>query len=128
MIIPRSRLLELAKSLNGREGVCEESRKRIVFYGTRECLWLRPHILHKELIIIRFDSVVICIYASPNRFFLLDLARVQSLPSAAPTREEPRDAVSSGHGMCKTFSLSRQAENLSPRGRKEEEHERASHF
>ena len=32
--------------------------------------------------------------------FLLDLARVQSLPSAAPTREEPRDAVSSGHGMC----------------------------
>ena len=85
-------------------------------------------ILHKELIIIRFDSEIICIYASPNRFFLLDLARVQSLPSAAPTREEPRDAVSSGHGMCKTFSLSRQAENLSPRGRKEEEHERASHF
>ena len=26
-------------------------------------------ILHKELIIIRFDSEVICIYASPNRFF-----------------------------------------------------------
>ena len=66
--------------------------------------------------------------ASPNRFFLLDLARAQSLPSAAPAREEPRDAVGSGHGMCITFSLSRQAENLSPRGRKEEEHERASHF
>ena len=61
-------------------------------------------------------------------FFALDLARIQPLPSAAPTREEPRDAVCSGHGMCITFSLSRQAEHLSPRGRKEEEHKRASHF
>ena len=85
------------------------------------------HILHKELIIIRFDSEVICMCFA-EQVFLLDLARAQSLPSAAPTREEPRDAVSSGHGMCITFLLSRQAENLSPRGRKEEEHERASHF
>ena len=61
-----------------------------------------------------------------EQVFLLDLARAQSLPSAAPTREEPRDAVFSGRGMCITFSLSRQAENLSPRGRKEEEHERAN--
>ena len=36
--------------------------------------------------------------------------------------------VSSGHGMRITFSLSRNAENPSPRGRTEEEHERASHF
>ena len=63
-----------------------------------------------------------------EQVFFLDLARAQSLSSAAPTRKEPRDAVCSGHGMCITFSLSRQAENLSPRGRKEEEHERASHF
>ena len=88
-------------------------------------MWLRQcyaHIvLHKELIIIRFDSEVICMCFA-EQVFLLDLARAQSLPSAAPTREEPRDAVSSGHGMCITFSLSRQAENLSPRGRKEEEH------
>ena len=55
-------------------------------------------------------------------------ARVQLLPSAAPSREEPRDAVCNGHGMCISFSLSRQAENLPPRGRTEEEHERASHF
>ena len=60
--------------------------------------------------------------------FLLDLARVQLLPSAAPSREEPRNAVCSRHGMRITFSLSRQAENMSPRGRTEEEHERASHF
>ena len=60
--------------------------------------------------------------------FLLDLARVQLLPSAATSREEPRNAVCSAHGMCITFSLSRQAENVSPRGRTEEEHERASHF
>ena len=44
-----------------------------------------------------------------EQVFLLDLARAQSLPSAAPTREEPRDAVCSGHDMCITFSLSRQA-------------------
>ena len=54
--------------------------------------------------------------------------RVQLLPSAAPSREEPRNAVCSTHGMCTTFPMSRQAENLSPRGRAEEEHERASHF
>ena len=63
-----------------------------------------------------------------EQVFLLDLARAQSLPSAAPTREEPRDAVCSGHDMCITFSLSRQAENLSRRGRTEEEHERATHI
>ena len=63
-----------------------------------------------------------------TRFFLLYLARVQLLPSAVTSREEPRNAVCSAHGMCITFSLNRQAENLSPRGRKEEEHERASHF
>ena len=55
-------------------------------------------------------------------------ARVQLLPSAARSREEPRDAVCNGHGMCISFPLSRQAENLPPRGRTEEEHERASHF
>ena len=60
--------------------------------------------------------------------FLLDLARVQFLPSAAASREEPRNAVYNAHGTCITFSLSRQAENVSPRGRTEEEHERASHF
>ena len=60
--------------------------------------------------------------------FLLDLARVQLLPSAAASREEPRNAVCSAHGMCITFSLSRKAENQPPRGRTEEEHERASHF
>ena len=60
--------------------------------------------------------------------FLLDLARVQLLPSAATSREEPRNAVCNAHGTCITFSLSRQAENVSPPGRTEEEHERASHF
>ena len=40
---------------------------------------------------------------------------------AAPSREEPESRVIA-------FSLSRQAENLFPRGRTEEEHERASHF
>ena len=84
-------------------------------------------ILHKELIITRFDSEGICMCFA-EQVFLLDLARVQSLPSAAPTREEPRDAGCSTHGMCITFSLSRQSENLAPRGRKEEEHECASHF
>ena len=83
--------------------------------------------LHKELIIIRFDSEVICIYASPNRFFC-STWRAFSCPRAAPTREAPRNAVCSIHGMCITFSRSRQAENLSPRGRTEEQHERASHF
>ena len=63
-----------------------------------------------------------------TRFFLLDLARVQVLPSAATSREEPRNAVCNANGMCITFSLSRQAENVSPPGRTEEEHERASHF
>ena len=82
---------------------------------------------NKELIMIRFDSEVICMCFA-EQVFLHDLARVQSLPSAAPTREKPRDAVYSGNSMCITLSLSRQAENLSPRGRKEEEHERASHF
>ena len=53
--------------------------------------------------------------------FLLDLARVQFLPSAAASREEPRNAVYNAHGTCITFSLSRQAENVSPRGRTEEE-------
>ena len=76
---------------------------------------------NKELIIIRFDSEVICMCFA-EQVFLHDLARVQSLPSAAPTREKPRDAVYSGNSMCITLSLSRQAENLSPRGRKEEEH------
>ena len=61
-------------------------------------------------------------------FFALDLARIQPLPSAAPTREEPRNAVCIGHDMCTMFSLSRLTENLSPRRRTEEEHERASHF
>ena len=82
-------------------------------------------ILHKELLVLIPEGLQKCF---AEQVFLLDLARVQSLPSAAPTREEPRDAVSSGHVMCITFSLSRQAENLAPRGRKEEEHERASHF
>jgi hypothetical protein len=63
-----------------------------------------------------------------TRFFLLDLACVQVFPSAATSREEPRNAVCSGYGMCITYSLSRQAENVSPRGRTEEEHERATHF
>ena len=63
-----------------------------------------------------------------TRFFLLYLARVQLFPSAVTSREEPRNAVCSAHGMCITFSLNRQAENVSPRGRTEEEHERASHF
>ena len=58
--------------------------------------------------------------------FLLDLARVQLLPSAAASRKEPRNAVCNAHGTCITFLLSRQAENLSPRGRTEEEHERAA--
>ncbi len=48
--------------------------------------------------------------------FLLDLARAQLLPSAPPSREEPRNAVCSAHGMCITFSLSRQAENMFPEG------------
>ena len=82
---------------------------------------------NKELIMIRFDSEVICMCFA-EQVFLHDLARVQSLPSAAPTREEPRDAVCSGHDMCITFSLSRQAENLSRRGRTELEHERATHI
>ena len=76
---------------------------------------------NKELIMIRFDSEVICMCFA-EQVFLHDLARVQSLPSAAPTREKPRDAVYSGNSMCITLSLSRQAENLSSRGRKEEEH------
>jgi len=50
--------------------------------------------------------------------------RVQLLPSAAPSRKEPRNALCNANGMCIMFSLSRQAENLSPRGRTEEEHER----
>ena len=54
-------------------------------------------------------------------FFALDLARIQPLPSAAPTREEPRNAVCIGHDMCTMFSLSRLTENLSPRRRTEEE-------
>ena len=53
--------------------------------------------------------------------FMLDLACVQVFPSAATSREEPRNAVCSGYGMCITYSLSRQAENVSPRGRTEEE-------
>jgi hypothetical protein len=50
--------------------------------------------------------------------------RVQLLPSAAPSRKEPRNALCNANGMCIMFSLSGQAENLSPRGRTEEEQER----
>ena len=82
---------------------------------------------NKELIIIRFDSEVICMCLAEHAFFARIGAR-----SVAPQRlayaREPRNAVCSGRGMCITFLLSRQAENLSPRGRTEEEHERASHF
>ena len=60
--------------------------------------------------------------------FLLDMARVQLRPSAATARGEPRNAVYNAHGTRITYSLSRQAENVSPRGRTEEEHERATHF
>ena len=54
-----------------------------------------PTLFHKKSYIrlIRFDFAVICICFA-EQVFLLDLARVQSLPSYAPAREEPRDAVS----------------------------------
>ena len=48
--------------------------------------------------------------------FLLDLARARLLPSAGPSCEETRNSVCSAHGMCITFSLSRQAENVSQEG------------